>query len=131
MTTRLGLAACVATFFTVAGLAAPLLGGPADDTPAKEGVEAKVAFAKLKTLVGSWKSKISDDKDGAAKEHEAAKTKEHEEAKTKEHEEDHPERLAGYIQADRCRQCSGRDAVSGHAATRWFRFTTSMARSCG
>ena len=57
MTNRLGLAACVAAVLTVAGLAAPLLGGPADDTPAKEGVEAKAAFAKLKTLVGSWKSK--------------------------------------------------------------------------
>ena len=83
MKSRLGLAACVVTFFTVAGLAAPLLGGPADDRPAKKGVEAKVAFAKLKTLVGSWNSKISDEhKDGTSKEHGATKSKEH--------EEDHP-----------------------------------------
>ncbi len=80
MKTRVRFAACVATLFTVAGLASPLLGGPADDTPAKEGVEAKVAFKRLKTLVGSWESKISDEhKDAAGKEHEAVKGKEHEE----------------------------------------------------
>jgi len=80
MKTRVRFAACVATLLTVAGLASPLRGGPADDTPAKEGVEAKVAFKRLKTLVGSWESKISDEhKDAAGKEHEAAKGKEHEE----------------------------------------------------
>jgi hypothetical protein len=73
MTNRLGLAACVVTVFTVVGLAAPLRGGPADDTPAKEGVEAKAAFAKLKTLVGSWKSKTSDEH-----KEEGKKEKEHE-----------------------------------------------------
>ena len=70
MTKRLGLAACVATVFTVAGLTAPLLGAPTDDKPAKEGVEAKVAFAKLKTLAGSWKGKTTDEqKEGNKKEH--------------------------------------------------------------
>jgi hypothetical protein len=70
MTKRLGLAACVATVFALAGLASPLLAGPTDDTPAKEGVEAKVAFAKLKTLVGSWKSKTADEqKEENKKEH--------------------------------------------------------------
>jgi hypothetical protein len=82
MKRRLGLAACVASFFVVTGLTTPLFGGPADDTPAKEGVEAKVAFAKLKTLAGSWKTKIVDDKDAASKDHETAKAKEH--------KEDHP-----------------------------------------
>ena len=71
MSNRLGLAACVVTAFTLAGLAAPLRGGPANDTPAKEGVEAKAAFAKLKSLVGSWKSKTSDEhKEESKKEHE-------------------------------------------------------------
>ena len=50
MKNRLGLAACVATVFTVAGLAAPLLGGPADDTPAKDGVEAKVSLQEAEDL---------------------------------------------------------------------------------
>jgi hypothetical protein len=67
MKNRLGLAACVATVFTVAGLTAPLLGGPTDDTPAKEGVEAKAAFTKLKTLVGTWKSKPSEEQKAQAK----------------------------------------------------------------
>jgi hypothetical protein len=61
MTNRFGLVACVATVFTVAGLSVPLFGGPADDTPAKDGVEAKEVFAKLKTLVGSWNSKVTHD----------------------------------------------------------------------
>ena len=76
MTNRLGLAACVATVFTVAGTDRSLFGGPTDDTPAKEGVEAKAAFAKLKTLVGSWKAKTSDEQ--------KEKTK-------KEHGDDHPD----------------------------------------
>ena len=79
MTNRLGLAACVATVFTVASLNAPLFGGPTDDTPGKEGVEAKVAFAKLKTLVGAWKSKPSDELKAEAK---------------KEHGEDLPEEVS-------------------------------------
>jgi hypothetical protein len=78
MTNRLGLAACVATVFTVAGLSAPLLGGPTDDTPAKDGVEAKAAFKKLKTLVGSWKGKTSE---------------EHKEEAKKEHGDDHPDEV--------------------------------------
>ena len=70
MSNRLGLAACVAIVFTIAGLVRALLGGPTDDTPAKGGVEAKAAFAKLKTLAGSWKSKTShDEKEDAKKEH--------------------------------------------------------------
>jgi len=79
MTKRLGLAACVAAIFLVAGLTAPLLGRPTDDTPAKEGVEAKIAFAKLKGLVGSWESKTSD---------------EHKEEIKKEHGESHPDQAA-------------------------------------
>jgi hypothetical protein len=67
MKNRLGLAACVAAVFTVAGLTAPVLGASTDDTPAKEGVEAKVAFAKLKSLVGTWKSKPSEEQKAAAK----------------------------------------------------------------
>jgi hypothetical protein len=70
MMNRLSLAACVAVAFTLAGLVGPLLGGPTDDTPAKAGMEAKAAFAKLKTLVGSWTSKNShEEKEEAKKEH--------------------------------------------------------------
>jgi hypothetical protein len=73
MTYRVG-AACIAVAFTVAGLSAPLLGGPTDDTPAKAGVEAAAAFVKLKTLVGSWKSKTShDEAEDSKHEHEAVK----------------------------------------------------------
>lgn len=71
MTNRLGLVACVAAVFTAAGLTGSLRGGRPDDTPAREGVEAKAAFAKLKTLVGSWTAKTSDEhKEEAKKEHE-------------------------------------------------------------
>jgi hypothetical protein len=75
MKNRLGLTACVAAVFAVAGMTTPLFGGPTDDTPAKEGVEAKVAFKKLKTLVGSWKAKSSEEQKAAIK---------------KEHGDDHP-----------------------------------------
>jgi hypothetical protein len=71
MTNRLGLAACVATVIAIAGLGSPLYGGPTDDTPSKEGIEAKAAFAKLKSLVGSWQAKATDEqKEQAKKEHE-------------------------------------------------------------
>jgi hypothetical protein len=81
MVKRIGLVACLLTVFTAAGLSRPLFGGPTDDTPAKDGIEAKVAFEKLKTLVGSWTVKETHDekKDEAKKEHEEAK-KEHEDA---------------------------------------------------
>jgi hypothetical protein len=70
MKSRFGLAACVAAVFMAAGLSAPLFGGPTDDSPAKDGVEAKAVFKKLKTLVGSWKGKTSqDEKEDAKKEH--------------------------------------------------------------
>ena len=54
MTKRIGLAVCLATVFVLAGLSRPVLSGPTDDTPAKDGIEAEAAFKKLKTLVGSW-----------------------------------------------------------------------------
>src|SRR5262245_39289826 len=75
MKNRLGLAACVAAAFAVAGLTMPLLGGSTDDTPAKEGVEAKAAFAKLKTLVGTWKATSSEEQKAEIK---------------KKHGDDHP-----------------------------------------
>jgi hypothetical protein len=71
MTNRLGLAACVATVIALAGLGSPVHGGPKDDTPSKDGIEAKAAFAKLKSLVGSWQAKATDEqKEQAKKEHE-------------------------------------------------------------
>ena len=70
MVNRLGFSAVVAVLFTIAGFTAPSFGGPADDTPAKDGIEAKAAFAKLKTLVGSWKGKTShEEKEEAKKDH--------------------------------------------------------------
>jgi hypothetical protein len=79
MTNRFGLAACVATVFAVAGLSVPALRIRADDTPAKDGVEAKAAFEKLKTLVGSWNTKTSHGENEGKREHEEGK-KEHEDA---------------------------------------------------
>jgi hypothetical protein len=76
MTNRLRMVACVATLLTVVGLNTPALRGSMDDPPAKSGVEAKDAFKKLKTLVGTWTGKITDEKEGDAK---------------KEHEDSHPE----------------------------------------
>jgi hypothetical protein len=52
-------------------LAAPRLTGADDKPDAKAGVDAKAAFARLKTLVGTWKCQIAD-------EHQAGKSKEHE-----------------------------------------------------
>ena len=62
MALRLGLKAWIAAGVMVGGLAAPYF-TDADDTKAaaKPGVEAKAAFARLKTLAGDWKAQTSDD----------------------------------------------------------------------
>src|SRR5271163_4268237 len=62
MARRLGLKAWIAAGVMVGGMAAPVFTN-ADDTKAaaKPGVEAKAAFARLKTLVGDWKAETSDD----------------------------------------------------------------------
>lgn len=73
MRSTLGLSACVGSVFVVGVLAAAQAQTAGDDTPAKTGVEAKAAFAKLKTLKGSWKSEISD-------EHQADADKKHDDA---------------------------------------------------
>jgi len=67
---RLGLTAYVAAVFMGGVLAAPWLMGAQDKPDAKTGIDAKAAFARLKTLVGTWKSQITD-------EHQGEKTKEH------------------------------------------------------
>jgi hypothetical protein len=74
MTKRIGLVVCLAAVFVLAGLSRPVLSGPKDDTPAKDGIEAEAAFKKLKTLVGSWTVKTSHEekKDQAKKDHEDA-----------------------------------------------------------
>ena len=74
MTKRIGLVVCLAAVFVLAGLSRPVLSGPADDTPTKDGIEAEAAFKKLKTLVGSWTGKTSHDekKEEAKKDHEDA-----------------------------------------------------------
>ncbi len=74
MTKRIGLVVCLAAVFMLTGLCRPLLSGPTDDTPTKDGIEAEAAFKKLKTLVGSWTGKTSHDekKEEAKKDHEDA-----------------------------------------------------------
>src|ERR1700758_3109950 len=74
MTKRIGLVVCLAAVFTLAGLSRPLFSGPTNDTPTKDGIEAEVAFKKLKTLVGSWTGKTShgEKKEEAKKDHEDA-----------------------------------------------------------
>jgi hypothetical protein len=69
MRRELGFTACIAALFVVGILAAPQVANAGDDTPAKAGIDAKSAFARIKTLVGTWKSKT---------EHKAGKSKEHE-----------------------------------------------------
>jgi hypothetical protein len=39
--------------------------GAGDDTPAKEGVEAKAAFARLKGLAGTWKAELGEKGEAA------------------------------------------------------------------
>jgi hypothetical protein len=75
MKSTLGLSACVGSIFVVSVLAAAQIGEAKDDTPAKAGVDAKSAFAKIKTLKGKWKSVISDEHQGSAdKKHDDAHT---------------------------------------------------------
>ena len=105
MKSRFGLAACVAAMFTVAGLSAPLLGGSTDDSSAKDGVEAKAVFKKLKTLVGSWKGKT---------------THEEKEEPKKEHGDDHPDEADVTFKLTGAGERSRRDAVSWNAARDGF-----------
>jgi len=63
MKSKFGLMTCAATVLTVGVLAAPQ-NGMADDKAAKAGVDAKTAFAKIKTLVGEWKGEISGEHRG-------------------------------------------------------------------
>jgi hypothetical protein len=74
MRSTLGLSACVGSILVVGALATAQVGLAGDDTPpAKTGVDAKAAFAKIKTLKGTWKSAISDEAEaGAQKKHDDA-----------------------------------------------------------
>ncbi len=63
MKNKLGLMTWVATVLTVGVLAVAQV-SMADDKAAKTGVDAKTAFAKIKTLVGEWKGEISDEHHG-------------------------------------------------------------------
>ena len=68
---RLALTAYVAAVFMGGVLAAPRLTGADDKPDAKTGVDAKAAFARLKTLVGTWKCQSThEDQAGRSKEHE-------------------------------------------------------------
>jgi len=68
---RLALTSYVAVVFMGGVLAAPRLTGADDKPNSKTGVDAKTAFARLKTLVGTWNCHIND-------EHQAGNSKEHE-----------------------------------------------------
>jgi len=60
MKSKLGLMTWVATVLTVGVLVGTRV-AMADDKAAKAGVDAKTAFAKIKTLVGDWKGEISGE----------------------------------------------------------------------
>ena len=68
----LGFTASVIALLVLGVLAVRPAASAEDDTPAKAGIDAKTAFGRIKTLVGTWKSQISD-------EHQAAKKDGHEE----------------------------------------------------
>jgi hypothetical protein len=68
---RLGLTAYVAAVFMMGVLAAPRLTSAEDKDNTKTGIDAKAAFARIKTLVGTWKGHVAD-------EHQAGNDKEHE-----------------------------------------------------
>src|SRR5262249_20329712 len=65
------LTAYVATICLGGVLSAPNFANAQTKSEGKGGVDARTAFSRLKTLVGSWRSQITD-------EHQAGKTKEHE-----------------------------------------------------
>jgi len=75
MARGLGLATWIAAVVMVCVLAAPRLTN-ADDSKAKAGVDAKTAFARIKTLAGTWKSQITGQ-------HKAEKSKENAEGHKK------------------------------------------------
>jgi hypothetical protein len=67
MTRNLGFSAFFAALFLAGFLALPQVTTAEDDTPAKAGIDAKAAFARLKTLVGTWKGKTSHEQQAAKK----------------------------------------------------------------
>ena len=66
-------------------------------TEVKGGVDAKTAFKQIKTLAGTWKSQVAG-----------------------EHQDHHKGEIHGHLQADRCRQCAGRDPVSRRGTRNGF-----------
>jgi hypothetical protein len=73
MKSKLGVMTWVAMGLTVGVLAGARIAA-GDDKAAKAGVDAKTAFAKIKTLVGEWKSEISGEHAKEEGQHEAAVT---------------------------------------------------------
>jgi hypothetical protein len=63
MNSKRSVMTCLAMVLTV-GLLAWVGVAAADDKGAGAGVDAKTAFAKIKTLVGEWKTEISGDHKG-------------------------------------------------------------------
>jgi hypothetical protein len=68
MRRNLGFTAFIASLFAAGFIASSQISIAKDDTPAKAGVDAKTAFARIKTLVGTWKGTAAD-------EHQTAKSK--------------------------------------------------------
>jgi hypothetical protein len=69
---RLGIMVCAFAIFMAGVLAAPRLSGADDKSDARAGIDAKAAFARLKTLSGTWQSQISDEGEIAKKHQEQA-----------------------------------------------------------
>jgi hypothetical protein len=68
MTRTLGFTAFFAGLLLAGFLALPQMTIAEDDTPAKAGIDAKTAFKRIKTLVGTWKGKtVEEEKSGHEK----------------------------------------------------------------
>jgi hypothetical protein len=73
MRTKIGGWTWLAAVLTVGVLAGARVAA-ADDKAANAGVDAKTAFAKIKTLVGEWKSEISGEHAKEAGQHQKSET---------------------------------------------------------
>ena len=115
MAREFGLTVWISAIVVVTALAAPPFTA-ADDTKAttQTGIDAKAAFARIKTLAGTWNSRTSD-------EHKA----EHAKAEEEDHKGEQPViyKLTG-----------AGSALWKHSfpapLTRWFQFTTSTVTTC-
>ncbi len=116
---RLGANAMVLVAGAIVIMGGPRTAGAGDDTPAKPGVEARAAFARLKKLAGTWNAEIAATGKSADFK-----------AKIEKHKVEHDPKMNVIYKLTGAGSALVETQFPG-ARTRWSRSTTSMATTCG